>query len=242
MVSTITHFHKRGFTLIELLVVIAIIAILAAILVPAVQKALDQSRMTTIVSNGRNIYMAIQGAELGDIMSGKQSAWPQLGSPTNPDNARFENTDDYFVWMVTSGVMRVEYSFFAAPGMQAVTKGLDPPGDTSYAIARDFVTTDHNNAWALTSEVRSRTSQSTPVIFTRNITRRGRPLSRLNLPDVVLDPDVTPFGSSGAVVVNAGGAGFVLKASKGDVAQVDPDEFNPGEASNETIYPAGQMK
>jgi prepilin-type N-terminal cleavage/methylation domain-containing protein len=50
-------FRKRrnGFTLIELLVVIAIIAILAAILVPAVQDALERGREIHCMSNLRGI-------------------------------------------------------------------------------------------------------------------------------------------------------------------------------------------
>lgn len=49
---------KKGFTLIEMLVVIAIIALLSAILVPAVTKALDSARRTKCMSNLRQLGVA----------------------------------------------------------------------------------------------------------------------------------------------------------------------------------------
>ena len=220
--------HFQAFTLIELLVVIAIIAILAAILVPAVSDALLRGRMTQVMSNGKNIYTALFAKEMEEAVFMRMAPYPVEGTPTVPTNMIFATSTDFFKWVVTSAVMNVSFSFFAAPGVPPT------PGTNSTAFTQD------NNAWCLVSGIRESTSDGTPMLFTRNLNIEKIDEVKDGANMATLMPvkskysaaeDNTPFLDKGMVAVYKGGAAMSLRAK--DVIE----NFNKMGAVNDVIRP-----
>ena len=218
---------RRGFTLIELLVVIAIISILAAILVPAVSDALLRGRLTQVMSNGKNLYTALFAKEMEEAVFMRTAPYPTEGSPTAVTNMIFPDSVEFFRWVVTGGVMNVEFSFFAAPGVPSCA-GTNA---ASFTAA--------NNAWCITSGVGEGTPAGTPLFFTRNLqidTLDEVPTTLTDLSTVLptkndLGFENHPFIDKAMVITFKGGSTMAPRAK--DI----PSTFNRLNQDNDVIRP-----
>ena len=134
---------RNGFTLIELLVVIAIIAILAAMLLPALAKAKEKAQQTACINNYKQIGLAVQ-IYVDDFSgyfpiasytdsSGNSVVWtkelgpylPQQGSKiTSVENKAFVCPSAKFKGPLTNGISRTCACTGAMLGLNPPSTGL----------------------------------------------------------------------------------------------------------------------
>lgn len=105
-----------AFTLIELLIVIAIIGILATLMFPAIQGAMNQAQGVRVGNNGRSIVQAIVSANIERESQSLSSVWP---SKKNWDS---KSSNDYFQKLLQEEILDgITLSTLVGGGVEAAT-------------------------------------------------------------------------------------------------------------------------
>jgi len=118
--------RRKAFTLIELLVVIAIIAILAAILFPVFAQARESARMTSCLSNMKQI-----GLGLMMYSQDYDEAYPNIYQGWGPVSGAYQEgwmwKNAIFPYTKNKGILKCPSNPLSDPD----SKGTMPPGDSN---------------------------------------------------------------------------------------------------------------
>jgi prepilin-type N-terminal cleavage/methylation domain-containing protein len=130
---------RRGFTLIELLVVIAIIAILAALLLPALAKAKDKAKRLGCLNNERQIGLGCQ------MYAGDNNGQLLIDTRGKPRNTWINDYDD-LSWLYPQPIPNLKS--FVCPGTKNFIRDdvwtIDP--STGEKLLKDLYQNANNGA------------------------------------------------------------------------------------------------
>lgn len=164
--------QRQGFTLVELLVVIAIIAILASLILPAVQSSRRAARRAECLNNIRQVGLGIQNltsaatesyprivaplqfSSLAGVQGTLSVGWPVTLLPAIDNQALIDNIRKY---ATTSGIAATEtvwVQVYTCPDSDAHRQ----PGGLSYVINGGFV---HAGFWGGTNSLTTTINWST---------------------------------------------------------------------------------
>jgi prepilin-type N-terminal cleavage/methylation domain-containing protein/prepilin-type processing-associated H-X9-DG protein len=132
-----TKRRKGAFTLIELLVVISVIALLLAILVPALKAARDQAKMVLCQSNLKSIFMAwelyLEDNNSHSHPSPNEGKWEDLGNGSGRTGKELRPTAGIAYWGIAYHYYARNKKMFHCPSMKRVDDWWVPAEQYLYA-------------------------------------------------------------------------------------------------------------
>jgi len=207
---------RCGFNVIGLAAVTAVVTLLVLALIPAVLNQVMGANMTAVGTRGRDIYVAITGANTEREPLGLPPVWPSEGIQlTNAvdDIASmvFTNSTDYFNVLIDGKNLGTErWSPFVAGCNFLTLAGAGVPACTTGKL------TAENNLWTVAMNVRDEMDDMVPLLITRNV-------DASSLADKVAEKDWdkmlrfdpewdTPYGNKAFILIRKGGSIFKCRA------------------------------
>ena len=205
---------RSGLTLVELIVVVAVLFVAASVLTPCISNAPLQANMTAVGTRGRDVYVAVTGANTEREALGLPPLWPRDFDPAADTNrtatagVAFTNSTDYFAWLIGGQGSAL---FKEEPRATSLDFSKLAGADV-LACPTNRSLTAENNLWTVAANVRSDMSELIPILITRNIdasSLAARMAEQDKAKVLRFDPSwETPFGNKAFVLIRKGGAIF----------------------------------